>query len=143
MRVSLPSLAVQLGVRPMLATYTSLAGRWYPWRWRFASVTAVMFLSMAALMFTRMPAAVSVAGLLAGPVICVSWGLVCMCVWFDPALGKLYSNGPIFRRLPYIVKAALRWYFAIFLTLWFLFGVIAWPAFAIWGMGLTARSSGP
>ena len=72
-------------------------------------------------------------GILAGPLISISWGLLLMCVWFHPTLGRLYGDGPIFRLLPRFTKTMLRWYFAIFLTMWFVFGVLAWPAFVFLG----------
>ena len=111
----------------MLQTYTSLAEQWYPRRWWFAGVTALTFLLLLALMFTRTKA-VFLAVAASGPAMVISWGFLCMCVWFHPTLGKLYT-GRFFGRLPNTVQGVIRWYFVVFLTLWFVAGVIVWPVF--------------
>jgi len=106
-------------------------------------VTAATFVIMLAFTFMKMERAANVAGLLAGPAFSVSWGLLCMCVWFHPTLGRLNSSAPVFRFLPPFVQKSLRWYFAAFLTVWFLFGVVVWPALVLCDTVVTMRWSGP
>jgi len=119
----------------MLQFYTSLADRLYVHRWWFGGTTAAVFVLLLFLVLTRTAEMPIVA--LSVPLIAVSWGLLCMCVWFHPTSGRLYS-GPLFNRLPRILKTAIRWYGAVFLTLWFVFGVLVWPAFVLFGDRLIA-----
>jgi hypothetical protein len=127
----------------MLDTYAHWAGRLYPRRWQFAVATLLVFLALLLLMSTRMPSAVYIGVLLAGPLIAISWGLVCLCVWFEPTRGKL-QTGWLITHLPKPVRSILRWYFAIFLLLWFVLGVGAWPLLAIWDNAWSnIRWSGP
>ena len=116
----------------MLQFYTSLADKWYSRRWWFGGTTAAVFVLLLLLVLTNSTAMLLPAGVASGPLIAVSWGLLCMCVWFHPTRGNLYS-GALFSRLPGVLKAATRWYFAVFLTIWFFFGVLVWPAFVLWG----------
>ena len=115
----------------MLSAYSRLAAQLYPWRWRFAATTLFVFLALFILIATRSSSLLMVGSTLAGPLISVSWGLLLLCVWFDPTHGKL-QTGWVIEHLPSFLRLALQWFFALFLVLWFIFGVIAWPAFAVW-----------
>ena len=64
------------------------------------------------------------------PVIVVPWGLLCMCTWFHPTKGKLYV-GSITSKLPLIIQSTIRWYAAIFLALFFAFGLFGFPIFGL------------
>jgi hypothetical protein len=119
----------------MLQFYTSLADKFYPNRWWFGGVTGAVFALLLLLFLSRATHVVFIGGVVSGPAIAVSWGLLCMCAWFHPTQGKLYS-GSLFNRLPVFVQAAIRWYFVAFLTVWFAFGLLVWPTFALWGEGL-------
>jgi len=81
-------------------------------------------------MFSRFTHALYLVATLGGPAISIFWGMALLCFWFDPARGSLYSSGLI-RLLPKVGHAAVRWYFAIFLVIWFLFGIIVWPVFSL------------
>jgi hypothetical protein len=118
----------------MVAFYASLADRWFPWRWWFAAATAATFLLLSLLMLARptSPWLLQAAMILSGPAITTAWGLLCMCVWFHPTRGNLMP-GSWLGRLPAWISAIARGYFAFFLTIWFIFGVVVWPAFAILG----------
>jgi hypothetical protein len=116
----------------MLETYTKLATRFYPFRWWLGGITMMFFATAFVLMMLRSTYAVYFVGVAAGPIIAISWGLLCMCIWFHPTLGRL-RTGWFINRLPRVGRSILLWYFAVFLTLWFVFGVVAWPIFAIWG----------
>jgi hypothetical protein len=126
----------------MLRAYTNLASRLYLHRWWFAGITAAVFLALLLLTFTRFSSTVDFAFLISGPVIAISWGLHLMCVWFHPTLGTMYS-GRLFMRMPAMVQGFVRWYSAVFLSIWFVFGVLVWPTFGLSSMGLTTRWSGP
>jgi hypothetical protein len=53
-----------------------------------------------------------------------------ICYWFEPVRGGLFSRA-IFQRLPHLVQTVLRWWAAIFLVIWFIFGIIVWPLFVL------------
>jgi hypothetical protein len=116
----------------MLHIYNELAVRFYRHRVWLVATTAAAFLLLPAAFLTGSPTAFLFAGALVGPVIATSWGLLLSCVWFHPMLGYLYT-WPLLGRAPNIVKVSIRWYFVVFLTLWFLFGILVWPMFAFWG----------
>jgi hypothetical protein len=123
----------------MLRIYNELAVRLYRQRWWLIAVTAAGFLLLPAAFLTGSSTAFLIASALAGPVIATSWGLLLSCVWFHPMFGYLYT-WPLLGRLPNIVKVSIRWYFVVFLTLWFLFGIVVWPVFAFWSTQLLGFS---
>jgi hypothetical protein len=77
----------------MIDAYTRWAAQLYPWRWYFAGTTLGVFLASALVMLSPYRAAVDLLGLIAGPLITISWGLLLLCVWFDPTRGKLQVGG--------------------------------------------------
>jgi len=52
-----------------------------------------------------------------------------MCTWF-PTEGRLYV-GFITSKLPAFIQSAIRWYVALFLVLFFGFGLLAFPIFGL------------
>jgi hypothetical protein len=120
-------------VRPMIDAYARWAAQLYPWRWYFAATTLGVFFALALVLLSPYRAAVDLLALIAGPLITISWGLLLLCVWFDPTRGKL-QVGWFASRMPKPIVWLTRWYFAVFLALWFIFGVIAWPIFGLWAI---------
>ena len=128
----------------MIDTFAQWAHRLYPRRRYFLAATLVTFTAMGWLMFMSPSHVVDIVGFVGLPIVTTSWGLLCMCVWFDPEHGNL-QRGWLVSRMPRPLVAVLRWYFGAFLALWFFIGIVGVPAFALWGekfIGLTTRSSG-
>ena len=117
----------------MLERFTIIADLYYKYRWRFMAATAGVFLLLTAFMFSGHSALVGVVAAFAGPAITISWGMVLMCFWFEPTRGVLFQ-GVLIKWIPNFGQRALRWYFAAFLAVWFLFGVVIWPIFALIGL---------
>lgn len=113
----------------MLDGFTRIATRYYAYRWRFVAASGLAFLSLI-LVFFAFPRAVAVVLPLVGPALAFSWGMVLMCFWFEPARGSLFRGGFV-RFIPRIGQIALRWYAAIFLMIWFVFGILVWPVFVL------------
>jgi hypothetical protein len=113
----------------MLDGFTKVATRYYPHRWRFVAASGLVFLLLIVVFFA-IPRAVAVVMPLVGPALAVSWGMVLMCFWFEPARGSLYS-GVFVKFVPRIGQIFLRWYAAFFLVIWFVFGILVWPVFAL------------
>jgi len=110
----------------MIRQFTGIASRFYSYRWLFVLASALVFLTFAAI-FYGYPRGVMVATLFVGPALAISWGMALICFWFEPMRGGLYG-GAIIRRIPRAGKVSLRWFAAVFLVLWFAFGVLVWPA---------------
>jgi hypothetical protein len=113
----------------MLGAFTRVAARYYPYRWRFAAASALVFLLLV-LIFFALPRAVARVLPFVGPALAVSWGMLLICFWFEPARGTLFS-GVFVRFIPRPGQVILRWYAAIFLVIWFVFGILVWPLFAL------------
>jgi hypothetical protein len=113
----------------MLGAFTRVAARYYPYRWRFAAASGLVFVLLILIFFT-FPRAVAHVLPFIGPALAVSWGMVLVCFWFEPTRGTLFS-GVFVRFIPRIVQVILRWYAAIFLVIWFVFGILVWPLFAL------------
>ena len=118
----------------MIGYFTSLAERWYHLRWWCGALTLFTFALLWALMLLAPPPPwlIATAFVVAGPLVALSWGILCMCVWFHPTHGLLIS-GRLFNRLPMLLRQFLRGYFALFLAIWFLFGTIGWVVFCVAG----------
>jgi hypothetical protein len=113
----------------MIDGFTRIATRYYPYRWRFVAASGLVFLFLI-LIFFVFPRAVAVVAPMVGPALGVSWGMVMMCFWFEPVQGSLFS-GAFVRFIPRIGQIVLRWYAAIFLLIWFVFGILVWPLFVL------------
>ncbi len=110
----------------MIGQFSGIASRCYSYRWLSVSASALVFLTFAAIFYGH-PRAVMVATLFAGPALAIAWGMALICFWFEPLQGSLY-RGAIIRRIPRAGKVFLRGVAAVFLILWFVFGVLVWPA---------------
>lgn len=115
----------------MIALYEQWAHKLYPKRRIFAAIALGAFAAVALLMFVA-PRHVDVVGMAAFPIVTITWGLFCMCVWFEPERGNL-QRGWLVQRFPKALKVALQWYFGVFLAFWFLLGIAGMPAFVLWG----------
>jgi hypothetical protein len=113
----------------MLGAFTRVAVRYYPYRWRFSAASGLVF-ALLILIFFAFPRAVAAVIPFVGPALAVSWGMVLVCFWFEPTRGTLFS-GVFVRSMPRLGQVILRWYAAIFLLIWFVFGILVWPLFAL------------
>jgi hypothetical protein len=68
----------------------------------------------------------TIAAVSIGPLFVIPWGITCMCTWFHPEYGNLMS-GPFIARLPRVMAVPIRFYFAAFLVLWFVVGLVISP----------------
>jgi len=66
--------------------------------------------------FARLTVALSFA------IVTISWALFLICYWFDPSRGSLSYGRWLGRHLP-PVHAAMRWWSAILLVLFVVFGI--------------------
>lgn len=108
--------------------FTSQAEKLFLKRWWFLSVSII---GMGAIFFSNSGITKSILPVvLFIPFIVVPWGLLCMCVWFHPTQGKLYV-GPLISKLPAVIQSAIRWYAAIFLVVFFAFGLLGFPIFGL------------
>jgi len=113
----------------MLDGFTRVATRYYSYRRRFVAASGLVFLLLI-LVFFAFPRAVATVTPLVGPALAVSWGMVLLCFWFEPTRGSL-SSGVFVRFIPRIGQVVLRWSAAIFLVIWFVFGILVWPLFVL------------
>jgi hypothetical protein len=113
----------------MLNGFTRTATRYYPYRWRFVAASGLVFICLILVFFT-FPRAVAIITPFVGPALAVSWGMVLVCFWFEPVQGSLFSGGFV-KFIPRIGQIALRWYAAVFLVIWFVFGIVVWPLFVL------------
>ena len=109
---------------------STLASRLFAYRWWFlgASLTS---LSVAFLLLMLRPSVASLIVPLFGPFVVVPWGLLCACTWFHPERGNMRPTSAFMLRLPHFVRVALRWYASLFLGLFFVVGLVVWPAIAL------------
>lgn len=113
------------------AFFTTIAQRLFVRRWWLfaASLLAVALLVTA---FSIAPPRFALlAGALAGPAIAVPWALLCACVWFHPQRGNLQPQSRLVGRLPPLLQTGVRWYASVFLSMFLVFGAIAWPVLAV------------
>src|SRR5678816_2549741 len=108
--------------------YSRWAHRLYPRRLYFAAIALGTFAALALLMAANTPHLTSIMAFAATPIIVIAWGLLCMCVWFDPERGDL-QRGRLIGFLPKPLKVVVQWYFVGFLTLWFVVGTVGFPLF--------------
>jgi len=118
------------------ARYTAYAARYAHLRWRFLGIsvgTLAAALALATLAATpAWPFPIGPAEIfsLAAPIIFVSWGLLCMCVWFHPRRGSLRPTSRWQSWLPSWANEGMRWYAALFLTLFFVASLL-FPALSL------------
>ena len=120
---------LNLIVSPVLGGFTRVATRYYSYRWHFVAASALVLLFLIAIFFA-IPRAIAAVAPWVGPALAASWGMALLCFWFEPARGGLFS-GAVVRFIPRMGQTILRWYAAIFLVIWFAFGMLVWPVFVL------------
>lgn len=113
------------------AFFTSLADRLFARRWWLAAASVLAMVVFFAAISMAPPRLAFLAGTFAGPAIAVPWALLCACVWFHPQRGNLQPHSKIVGRLPPVVQTGIRWYAAVFLSLFLAFGAVVWPALSV------------
>jgi hypothetical protein len=113
---------------PSLAA--TLASRLFAYRWWFLVASLTSFGVVFVVLMMR-PALASLVVPLFGPFVVAPWGLLCACTWFHPERGNMRPTSRFMSRLPSFVQAAVRWYASLFLGLFFVVGLVAWPALAL------------
>lgn len=113
------------------AFFTAIAEHLFPRRWWLfaASVMAIAF--VVAVLFMAPPHLTFLAGTLAGPAIAVPWTLLCACAWFHPHSGNLQPQSKLVGRLPPPLQIGVRWYAAVVLGLFLVFGAVVWPILSV------------
>ena len=114
---------------PTLATKVAI--RAWPLRLPALAVSVLAFALVGITMFTNSSWATQLAFTLAGPVVGVSWAVLCVASWFHPESGTLSPKARFVARFPQWFQSAVRWYASVFLVVFVLFCVVAWPAFAL------------
>lgn len=111
--------------------FTGVAERVFVRRWWLfgASLLAIAVLFAAA--SVAPPQLAFLAAMLAGPAIAVPWALLCACAWFHPQRGNLGPQSKWVRRLPPMLQTGVRWYAAVFLSLFMIGGAVVWPVLSI------------
>lgn len=113
----------------LLSFFTVQAEKLFPKRWWFLGVSVVGMAAIFLFLNSGITKSILPVALFM-PFIVVPWGLLCMCTWFHPTQGKLYV-GSITSKLPVVIQSAIRWYSAIFLVLFFAFGLVVFPIFGL------------
>jgi hypothetical protein len=114
----------------MLRFFTTLADRYYPFRWRFMAATIGAFALGFGLMFVHIRVVTIIVSAALGPSIGIPWGLLCMCVWFNSIHGNL-RHGWLLRYAPGFLRTIIQWYAAVFLVIWLCSCTVVWPIFVI------------
>ncbi len=120
----------------LIQFFTFQAEKLFFLRWWFLLIAligiAVLILSMQCV-----PAKAAYIFPFVIPFVAVPWGLLCMCIWFHPTKGKLSSSSKFIGKFPSLLQTIVRWYFAIFLVIFLVFGLFAFPIFGIFIIGQT------
>jgi hypothetical protein len=114
----------------LITFFTNQAEKLFSKRWWFLLISLI---GMGAIFLTLETGATKLIlpTALLVPFIAVPWGLLCMCFWFHPTKGNLYVHSKIVSKLPASIHVIIRWYFAIFLALFFIFGLLGFPIFGL------------
>lgn len=109
----------------------NLAFRFYSFRWRFLAASLICLVLLLASFYFLSSKIAFLANALAGPLIISSWGMVCICTWFHPEHGNLQPSSKFIGKLPNSIQAIIRWYASIFIGVFILSGLIAWPVIQV------------
>lgn len=112
---------------------TTLATHLFRFRWWLLAVALLSIGAMFTLVVIRTSLA-PIAFALVGPLAVVPWGLLCVCLWFHPERGNMLPTSGLFGKLPSLVQTGLRWYAALFITLFLIIGLLIFPALAAIGL---------
>ncbi len=111
---------------------TRFAQRAWPWRWHALGVALLWMGLVAASIALSTPAWLLQATFgLAGPVVGLSWAVLCTATWFHPGRGVLSAASPHLARFPGWLRTLLRWHAAGFLALFVLGCGLVWPLVAV------------
>ena len=113
------------------ALSSKLATRAWPLRLPAVALTVLAFGGVAAMIFTDSLWSTQLAFTALGPVIGLSWSVLCLASWFHPENGTLSPGSRFVGRLPAWLQTTVRWYASVFLLFFVLFCVVAWPAFSL------------
>jgi len=114
---------------PALAT--QFAVRAWPWRLPALAVSVIAIALIAGSIAADWEWMSQVSFTLAGPVVGLSWAVLCAASWFHPESGTLSPKARFVGKLPSWLQDALRWYASVFLAFFVLFCAFAWPAFSL------------
>lgn len=111
--------------------YSRFAARAFPIRWWLGAWSLCGFALMALLGTQAGGLGFRIATVIAGPVIGLPWAALCATIWFHPVRGNMVPASRFVGRLPMTLQAGIRWYPAIFLSIFALACAVAWPLFAL------------
>lgn len=106
--------------------YSAAAQRLYPIRWWFL-VLAVATMSAIFATATVFGPTGQVVFAWAVPLMGLPWALLCVCFWFHPEQGSMRPTSKLISWLPGILISGIRWYAALFITIFALFCVLFLP----------------
>ncbi len=110
---------------------TSLGTLAWPWRLSALGISVLAIVAVAATMSLAPTWPTQVAFTLLGPIVGLSWAVLCVASWFHPEHGSLSPKARFVGRLPAWLQSALRWYASLFLLFFAVFCLVAWPMFSL------------
>ena len=111
--------------------FAKYADQLFPFRWWLGAISLGGFAAYGVFLFLASPSYIRFGVAIVVPIVILSWGLLCMCVWFHPQRGNLLATSKYVRWLPGPFQSFMRWYAAIFLDIFIVVGVIVWPLLAL------------
>jgi len=111
--------------------FSDAATRLFGHRWWFFMISVAGFVALATVLNYAPTRMQWLAAAVAGPLIFVPWGLMCLCVWFHPEQGKLQPGSQFVGKLPLWVQSVIRWYASLFLVVFILAASIVVPLFSL------------
>jgi len=111
--------------------YSRFAERAFPIRWWLGASSGLGFVLVALLAAFAGRVGIQAAAVIAGPLIGLPWAALCAAMWFHPQHGKIQASTALVGRFPRPVQLAIRWYGALFLSLFVVVCGIVWPLFAL------------
>jgi len=111
--------------------YSKFAERAFPARYWLGGISVAGLLAVMLLADFGGNIGGRVAAPIAGPLIGLPWAALCAGAWFHPIHGSMQPTSKWVGRLPGAVQAGLRWYAAIFLSLFVLVCAVIWPLFSL------------
>lgn len=111
--------------------FAAVADRLFARRWWFLAVSTLGMVAVFVAFSLASPRVIGVASALVGPFIAVPWALLCTCIWFHPQRGNLQPSSKFVGRLPPLLQTGVRWYAAVFLSFFLVFGALVWPVLSV------------
>lgn len=113
------------------AHYSRFAEHAFPFRWWFGLTSVIGFALVVLLAMHAGALGVYIAAIIAGPLIGLPWAALCAAIWFHPVHGNIQPTSRIVGRFPKPMQAGMRWYAAVFLSIFVLVCAVGWPLFAL------------